>query len=437
MNIPSVICVTSPPDSLPSFPIPLNEEARLQALYDLKILDTATDERFDRIMRLAKTHYEMPVVRITFVDKERIWFKSRVGINAQQAPRNVAICSHAIMEKRPLVSSDLSLDPRFAASPQVAGEPYLRFYAGAPITLTGGFRVGSLCLMDYVPHPEFGEEEVAFLTDLAEVVVHELELHRQLVERGEQLRAADQELIVAKEAKERFMAIISHELRTPLNGILGIARLIEDTAANDEETRRYAEYATHICDGAMRLNTLIERILTYTSADAADLQLLETVFSWHDVIDDCLRQSQFAAEAKNVSLTKAIASAAHPYLFADEIQIREIILQLVENAIAFSHEDQEIIVGVSVREDLAPCLFVADKGKGIEKEQVDHILSAFQQGDDGPSRQHSGIGMGLPISKALAELHGGRLQIESAPDQGTCVQVIFPVARARQQPEDR
>lgn len=233
------------------------------------------------------------------------------------------------------------------------------------------------------------------------------------------------------------MAIISHELRTPLNGILGIARLIEDTAANDEETRRYAEYATHICDGAMRLNTLIERILTYTSADAADLQLLETVFSWHDVIDDCLRQSQFAAEAKNVSLTKAIASAAHPYLFADEIQIREIILQLVENAIAFSHEDQEIIVGVSVREDLAPCLFVADKGKGIEKEQVDHILSAFQQGDDGPSRQHSGIGMGLPISKALAELHGGRLQIESAPDQGTCVQVIFPVARARQQPEDR
>lgn len=437
MNQLSPVSMSGSSGSSPSFPIPLNEEARLQALRDLKILDTGADERFDRIVRLAQAHYQMPVVRITFVDKDRSWFKSRVGINAQEAPRGIAICSHAIMAKHPLVSNDLAQDPRFAASPQVTGKPHFRFYAGAPITLSSGFRVGSLCLMDYVPHPEFDEEGARFLTDLAEVVVHELELHRQLAERDDKLFTADRELIIAKEAKERFMAIISHELRTPLNGILGLARMIEDMATVENETHRYAQYAAHICDGALRLNTLIERILTYTSADAADLHLLETVFSWHDVIEDCLRQSQITAEAKDVTFTIAIASAAQPCFFGDEIQMREIIMQLVENAIAFSQEGHEIIVGVSVSEDLAPRLFVADTGKGIEQDKVDHILSTFQQGDDGPSREHAGIGMGLPITKALAELHGGRLQIDSAPRQGTCVQVIFPAARARQMQGDQ
>lgn len=434
MHTSPIVAAPNAAETLSFFPVPVNEDARLQALHALKILDTVADERFDRIVRLAAAHYEMPVVRITFVDKDRSWFKSRVGLNAQQAPRSMSICSHAIMDNRLLLSTDLAADPRFAASPQVIGKPHFRFYAGAPISLSSGFRVGSLCLMDYVPHPEFGEEQVGFLSDLAEIVVHELELHRQLAERDDQLLAADQELTVAKEAKERFMAIISHELRTPLNGILGLGGLIADTAEGDSENSRSAEYASHICDAAMRLNTLIERILTYTSADAADLQLLESVFSWHDVIEDCLRQSQFTADSKDVTFCIAIASAVRPYFFGDEIQVREIILQLLENAIAFSEEGQEVIVGVSISDDLAPCLFVTDTGQGIQNEQVANILVAFQQGDDSPTREHAGLGMGLPITKALAELHGGRLHIDSAPDRGTCVQVIFPAARARQQP---
>ncbi len=435
MHSSQIVAAPDTAESRSFFPVPLNEDARLQALRDLKILDTVADERFDRIVRLAAAHFDMPVVRITFVDKDRSWFKSRVGLNAQQAPRSMSICSHAIMGKGLLLSADLAADPRFAASPQVSGKPHFRFYAGAPISLAGGFRVGSLCLMDYVPHPEFSEEQAGVLSDLAEIVVHELELHRQLAKRDDQLLAADRELTVAKEAKERFMAIISHELRTPLNGILGLGGLIADTAKGDDENSHYAEYASHICDAAIRLNTLVERVLTYTSADAADLQLLESVFSWHDVIEDCLLQSQYKAEDKGVTFSIAIASAARPYFLGDEIQIREIILQLLENAIAFSDDGQEVIVGVSIGDDLAPCLFVADTGKGIEKDQIDHILSAFQQGDDGPTRQHPGIGMGLPITKALAELHGGRLQIDSAPHRGTCVQVSFPSARARQQPE--
>ncbi len=284
MHNSPIVAAPNPIESQYFFPIPLNEDARLQALDNLKILDTLPDERFDRIVRLAAAHYEMPVVRITFVDRDRSWFKSRVGLNAQQAPRCMSICSHAIMDKRLLLSTDLAADPRFAASPQVVGKPHFRFYAGAPLSLASGFRVGSLCLMDYVPHPEFGEEQAGFLIDLAEIVVHELELHRQLTERDHQLLAADEELTVAKEAKERFMAIISHELRTPLNGILGLGGIIADTAAKDSENSRYGEYASHICDAATRLKILIERILTYTSADATDLQLIESVFSWRDVI---------------------------------------------------------------------------------------------------------------------------------------------------------
>ena len=180
------------------FPLPEDEAGRLAALRALRILDTPEDERFDRIVRLALTHFGMPVVRITFVDADRTWFKARAGLNVRQAPRSISVCSHTILSEPALIVPDLAADPRFANSPQVVGPPHFRFYAGAPIVVDGGFRVGAVCLMDYAPHPEFAEVDAALLRELAQIVVDELKLRQHIDEKEKLIDARTRDLLASE-----------------------------------------------------------------------------------------------------------------------------------------------------------------------------------------------------------------------------------------------
>jgi len=183
------------------YPVPGNESERLNALRSLKILDTPADERFDRIVRIARDHYQMPVVRVTLVDEDRVWFKARLGIKADQAPRSISLCSHTIMSSEPLLVPDLTADLRFSESPQVMGKPYFRFYAAAPISVEGGHNIGSVCLMDYEAHPDFTVEDTAFLQDLSDIVVDELKLHEKLTK---QETLIDSYVESLQQSEERF-----------------------------------------------------------------------------------------------------------------------------------------------------------------------------------------------------------------------------------------
>src|SRR6185436_15125420 len=132
-------------------PIPVNEAARLAELHSLKILDTAADERFDRIVRLATLLFGAPIAAVALVDGHRQWFKARIGIEPTETPRNISFCAHTIMQDEALVVNDARQDIRFANLPPVLEEPYLRFYAGQPVTAPGGHKVGTLCLLDIRP----------------------------------------------------------------------------------------------------------------------------------------------------------------------------------------------------------------------------------------------------------------------------------------------
>src|SRR5262245_44439822 len=131
--------------------LPENEEARLAALRRLAILDTPREERFDRITRLAMDVFDVPIALIGLVDANRQWYKSCLGLDGSEAPRNLTFCAHAILQDDPLIIEDALLDPRFAGNPFVAGPPHVRFYAGQPITSEGGHKLGTLCLIDRVP----------------------------------------------------------------------------------------------------------------------------------------------------------------------------------------------------------------------------------------------------------------------------------------------
>jgi PAS domain S-box-containing protein len=156
-------------------PITPQEEAeRVAALHDLCLLDTPPEERFDRLTRIAQRLFGVSTALVTLVDHERLWFKSRQGLDAVQTPRNISFCGHAILTDGLFVIEDAAADPRFADNPLVTGGPRIRFYAGMSLQGPNGYNVGTLCLIDPAPR-KFSLQDAAALRDLASAVTDELE----------------------------------------------------------------------------------------------------------------------------------------------------------------------------------------------------------------------------------------------------------------------
>jgi len=155
-------------------PIPADESRRLSALRDLLILDTPPEARFDRIAQFACAEFDAPIVLVSLVDRDRQWFKARVGLDACETERAVSFCGHAILQPGVLVVEDARRDARFADNPLVTGAPSIRFYAGAPLVLASGAAVGTLCLIDTVPRP-FDAVDRSILSALGRLVTEELQ----------------------------------------------------------------------------------------------------------------------------------------------------------------------------------------------------------------------------------------------------------------------
>jgi diguanylate cyclase (GGDEF)-like protein len=152
-----------------------DEPARIAALQRLDVLDTAVEEPFEKIVTLVRTVLAVPIATVTLVDRNRQWFKAKRGLEVDQTPRSVSICTHTIQQREPLIVEDADLDARFAGSPLVAGPPHIKSYAGIPLRTPEGYNIGSLCAMDTRPR-RFSPADVAILANFANIVCDELEL---------------------------------------------------------------------------------------------------------------------------------------------------------------------------------------------------------------------------------------------------------------------
>ena len=155
--------------------LPPEELERQAALERTGLLDTEPEERFDRFTRMACKAFRVPIALVSLVDENRQWFKSCQGMSASETSRGISFCGHAILNSNLLVIEDASLDPRFSNNPLVTGDPHIRFYAGAPLHNSEGFRLGTLCLIDRVPRT-FGEEDESLLREIADCVEREINL---------------------------------------------------------------------------------------------------------------------------------------------------------------------------------------------------------------------------------------------------------------------
>ncbi|HEY5653609.1 MAG TPA: GAF domain-containing protein [Pontiella sp.] len=198
-----------------SFPIPPNEDLRLKALFRYEILDTSAEQQYDDITAIASHICEAPIALISLLDDQRQWFKSRIGISAEETERDVAFCAHAIMQPDIFIIPDALLDDRFSNNPLVTDSPNIRFYAGAPLTTADGHNLGTLCVIDHQPRQLSSKQQEA-LAALSRQVISLMELRltnknqQQLLQEKINLIANLQEKVEYINKLEEFIPICSY-----------------------------------------------------------------------------------------------------------------------------------------------------------------------------------------------------------------------------------
>jgi PAS domain S-box-containing protein len=231
----------------------------------------------------------------------------------------------------------------------------------------------------------------------------------------------------ANVAKSQFLANMSHELRTPLNAILGFSEVLETGIGGPLQSRQ-AEYVGLIRQSGEHLLHLINEILDLARIDAGKLDLHEEVLEPGRLIDGAIALVKDRAAAGLLKLVADIEEDMPP-LMGDRTRLAEILLNLLSNAIKFTELGGAINVLVRRTEEGGVAFVVRDNGRGMTEAEVEIALERFGQVDGGLARRHEGTGLGLPLARKLAELHGGSLALKSEPGRGTTATVILPPSR--------
>ncbi len=242
------------------------------------------------------------------------------------------------------------------------------------------------------------------------------------------LREAKEAAEAANKTKSEILANMSHELRTPLNAIIGFSDIIQREAFGPVGERRYLDYARDIHDSGAHLLALINDILDVSKAEAGRIELLEGLVDVTELFDSCVRLILARADEARIAI-EALAADRLPKLNADGLRLKQVLLNLLSNAIKFTPAGGRVTLAANMDDDERFVIRVSDTGIGMAPEDIPKALSPFGQLESTRARRYPGTGLGLPLSKALIELHGGELRIESEAGKGTSVIVTLPAAR--------
>ena len=229
-------------------------------------------------------------------------------------------------------------------------------------------------------------------------------------------------------AKSRFLATMSHELRTPLNAILGFSEVMKNEVFGPHAAASYKEYSEDIHGSGQHLLNLINEILDLSRIEAGRYELSEEAVPLAHVVEDCRHMLNLRAKAKG-QVVREVVDPTLPRLWADERAMRQIVLNILSNAIKFTPQGGEIAIKVGWTSSGGQYLSIKDTGPGIPEDEIPIVMSSFGRGSLAIKTAEQGSGLGLPIVKGLVELHGGSFQLKSKPREGTEVIVTFPAVR--------
>jgi two-component system, cell cycle sensor histidine kinase PleC len=244
------------------------------------------------------------------------------------------------------------------------------------------------------------------------------------------LTAARVEAELASKAKSEFIANMSHELRTPLNAIIGFSDMLGQLRISDPE--RVNQYAKYIKQAADHLLALINGILDVSKIQAGKLSVELQPIDLSPILESCILITEAKAKEKNIAVTRDI-TANMPQLNADPLRLKQILINVLSNAVKFTPERGSVHVEAIMMDQGHAMISVTDTGIGMAPNEIDIALRPFGQVETAFNRRHEGTGLGLPISMALTRLHGGQLIINSEKGKGTRVSILLPLDASRDQ----
>ena len=392
-------------------PLPDNEDERLAELLSYDVLDTEAEQLFDDLTTLASQICDTPIALISLIDPDRQWFKSRVGLDAEETSREIAFCSHAILQDDVFEIPNASLDPRFHDNPLVTGAPDIRFYAGAPLVSPSGHAIGTLCTIDRKPR-KLTESQKTSLQTLSKSVVAHLELKRK-----------NRELERTSQFRSDFLSYVSHEIRTPLNAINTFSRLLEGEAQKLKLPESFTTPLSHVTQSGERLLEIVNSVLDIKQIEAGKMRVMPRAVSTHDFFTHLFSLTKIRAEDGGITFTSTIDSSVPDTLFFDDTKFGQVSLNLLSNAIKFTNPGKSVNAQVKYKND--KLIFnVIDQGIGISEEDQKRLFTPFERMEN--AHQISGTGLGLNISKRLIELMDGTIKVSSKVNEGTRISVTLP-----------
>lgn len=379
------------------------EEERIKALKRYSILDTRTDGSFDKLTKLAASLLKVPIAIVSLVDTDRIWFKSKYGIDAQQIERDEGLCASVIFSDDLYLVEDASIDPRTLSNPLVAGSFGLRFYAAVPLRTRDGFNLGTFCVIDKEPRT-LSEEEEQILKDLRDIVMDQIEL-----------RLASR---VSMAQHNQILNTTAHDLKNPLTTIPVRADLIKMKKNNPE-------MVDALCDqikiASLNMVRIIDELLQVGSMEAGKIHLMLIKVNVSFLVSNVVSMNQPLAERKNQTLH--FSYERDLYVNADEGKLTEIIDNLINNAIKYSPADKHIFIRVKERSGMV-WIEVEDQGLGLTQEDKSKLYQRFTRLSAQPTAGENSTGLGLSIVKVLVEAHNGTIRAESEGKDKGCKFIV-------------